>query len=305
MIVVDPLLMAEAAFNDAASNVPENDNALYNIATAYTAGQKVMMTTNVHRNFECLIANTGEDPSTKPVNGSGDLYWLDLGSTNRWAMFDEVINNPTTNAASIVFEVTPGVVINTIGLLNIVAATAQIVGTEPVGGEFYNETFDLISTENVFDGYSYFFGDFITISDIVAEDIPPFSTGEFTVTISGAGTVSLGEFTYGAEFDLGVTLIGARPRIESFSTVTTNAFGNTSFVPRANRKLLTVDTAVDRYRINDITRKMADLIDKPALWVADKDNSSLIVYGILGDYAPEFGTEGSISFTNYEIKGLT
>jgi hypothetical protein len=305
MIVVDPLLMTEAAFNDAASNVPENDNPLYNIGTAYSIGDPVMMTTNVHKNFECLIANTGQDPSIAPVDGGGLPYWLDLGATNRWAMFDEVINNPTTNPTPIIFEVTPGQIVNTIGLLNIIGASAQIVGTEPVGGEFYNETFDLISTENVFDGYSYFFGEFITISDVVAEDIPPFLAAEFTVTITGSGTVSLGEFTYGAEFDLGVTLTGARPRIESFSTVTTNAFGQTTFIPRANRKLLTVDTAVERFRINDITRKMANLIDKPALWVGDKDNSSLIVYGILKDYAPEFGTEGSVSFTNYEIQGLT
>ena len=305
MIVVDPLLMTEAAFNDAVSDVPENDNPLFVLTTAYVVGNKVMETTNVHKNFECLIDNNDQIPSDATVNGSGDPYWLDLGATNRWAMFDEVINNETTSTGTITFEVTPGQIINTIGLLNIVGATAQIVGTEPVDGEFYNEIFDLISTENVFDGYSYFFSEFITVSDVVAEDIPPYLAGGFTVTVTGSGAVSLGEFVYGAEFDLGTSLIGARPRIESFSTVTTDVFGKTTFVPRANRKLLTIDTAHPRYRINDITRKMADLIDKPALWVGDPNNSSLIVYGILGDYAPEYGVEGSVSFTNYEIKGLT
>lgn len=305
MIVVDPLLMTEAAFNDAASNVPETDNPLYNIGTAYTVGQKVMMTTNVHKNFECLIANTGQDPSLATVDGSGNPYWLDLGATNRWAMFDEVINNATTNPTPIIFEVTPGQIVNTIGLLNIVGATANITATEPIDGEYYNKTFDLISTENVFDGYSYFFGEFSTVSDIVAENIPPFLAGEFTITIAGSGTVSLGEFTYGAEFDLGESLTGAQPSIESFSDVSTDTFGNTTVVPRANRKLLTIDTAVDRYRINDITRKMAEIIDRPSLWVGSDENSSLIVYGILGAYSPEFGIANGKSFINYEIKGLT
>lgn len=305
MIVVDPLLMTDTAFNDAVSNVPENDNPLYNPGTSYTAGLLVTITTGVHKNFECLIANTGQNPSANPVDGNFDPYWLDLGATNRWAMFDEVIGNQTTNTTSINFEATPGEVINTIGLLNVIGATAQIVGTEPVNGEFYNQTFDLISAENVFDGYSYCFNPFITTPDIVAQNIPPYLSGEFTVTIEGNGQVSLGEFIYGQEFDLGESLAGARPRIESFSIVSTNSFGKTTVLPRANRKLLTIDTAVDRYRINDITRKMADIIDRPSLWVGSDTNSSLIVYGILGDYAPEFGSEGSTSFINYEIKGLT
>ena len=189
--------------------------------------------------------------------------------------------------------------------MNLVGSSVNITATDPIDGEYYNEDFELISTENVFDGYSYFFSEFVTVSDVVAEDIPPYFNGEFTVTLTGTGTVSLGEFTYGAEYDLGVSLIGARPRIESFSVVTTDSFGNTTFLPRATRKLLTIDTAVERFRINSITRKMSELVDKPALWVGDKNNSSLIIYGILGDYAPEFGTEGSVSFTNYEIKGLT
>ena len=100
-------------------------------------------------------------------------------------------------------------------------------------------------------------------------------------------------------------MVGARPRIESFSVVSTDAFGNTTFLPRANRKLLSIDTAHPRDRINDITNKMSDFVDNPALWVGDKDNSATIIFGILGDFAPEFGVKGSTSFTNYEIKGLT
>lgn len=305
MIVVDPVLMTEAAFNDAASTVPENDNPLFVLGTAYIVGDKVMETTGVHRNFQCLIDNNNQTPSDATSDVTGDPYWLDLGATNRWAMFDEVINNPTTGSSPLVFEVTPGQIINTIGLLNLIGSSVNITATEPVGGEYYNQDFNLISTENVFDGYSYCFAPFITVSDIVAEDIPPYINGEFTITLTGTGTVSLGEFTYGAEYDLGTSLVGARPRIESFSVITTDPFGRTTFLPRANRKLLTIDTAHPRPRINDITRKMADLVDKPALWIGDKDNSSLIVYGILGEYAPEFGVVDSISFTNYEIKGLT
>lgn len=305
MIVVDPLSVDEAAFDDAASNVPENDNPLWLIGEAYTVGEKATMTTGVHKNFECLIANTGQNPSLGTVDGGGLPYWLDLGATNRWAMLDEIIGNQTTNATSITFKVIPGRAINTIGLLNVTGELVNIAGNEPTAGAFYNETFDLISTENVFDGYSYFFAPFETIPDIVAIDIPPYLSADFTITISGSGTVGLGEFVYGAEFSLGESLEGAKPGIESFSVIGEDAFGQTTVLPRANRKLMTIDTAVDTRRIANISRQMAVLIDKPALWVGSDEYSDLIVYGILGNYAPGYGTRGSKSFIQYEIKGFT
>ena len=305
MIVVEPVKITDSAFNDSQSNVPENDHPIYNPATAYDAGALVTMQTGVHKNFECLIGNTNKNPSTNPLNDSQLPFWLSLGATNRWAMFDEVIGNQTSNTTSITFQLTPGQVINTIGLLNVVGSSVIIVATEPIDGEYYNETLSLIGSENIFDGYSYCFNPFITTPDIVALNIPPFLDSVINVTISGSGTVKLGQFVYGEEFNLGESLTGARPRIESYSIVNTDSFGRTTVIPRANRKLLTIDTAVERFRINSITRKMSEIIDQPSLWVGSDTNSSLIVYGILGEYAPEFGAEGSTSFINYEIKGLT
>tara|TARA_R110000851_G_scaffold187318_1_gene337124 strand:- start:29753 stop:30670 length:918 start_codon:yes stop_codon:yes gene_type:complete len=304
MIVVRPNAVTDALFVDASSNVPENDNTLWDVSVANSIGDKVMMTTGVHKNFECLIANTTENPSLAPVNGSGDPYWLDLGATNRWAMFDEVIGNQTTNTTSIVFEVSSTTVIDTIGLLNIAGSTVNITGVNSSSVEFYNQDFEILSTENVFDAYSYFFAEFISKEDIIAVDIPPFLGASFTITITGSGTVALGEFVYGSAFELGASLVGAQPFIESFSTVTRDAFGNVTKTVRSNTKGMSIDTAVLTSRINNIHKVMREIIDINALWVGSPDNSALIIYGIMSQYSPAFGSDGSLSFTNYEITGL-
>lgn len=304
MIVVEPIAVTDGSFDDAESNVPENENPLFVLGTSYTVGQKVMETTGVHRNYECLIANNDQTPSEQTVDGNNDPYWLDLGATNRWAMFDTVINNQTTNSGSITFKLMPSQIIDTISLLNISGYEVQIVGTDPVDGEFYNETFDLISTDGIIDGYTYCFNGFSTVPDIVAEGIPPYGSGEFEITLLSEDNAKIGEFVYGTRYDIGEALVGAQPGIESFSSKGQNVFGGYELIKRGNRKLLDIDTIAITERIDDISQKMAKIIDKPCLWVGDVNRSSLIIYGFLSAYNPSFGVAGSYSYFNYEIEGL-
>ena len=302
MKLIDPLTVTDAAFNSAASNIVPEDPA-----TEWTAGtystDDIRFKATTHRRYQVVA-----DPSTTDDPEVGVLAdpptWIDLGATNRWAMFDTIIENQSTNPLSITFEVTPGEIVNTVSLLNLSGTTANITATDPTIGEYYNRDFSLISTENVFDFYSYCFAPFRLISDIVALNIPPYAAGIFTVTVDSDTTAKIGEFVYGVEFDLGISLQGATPGIESFSIITTDTFGQTSITKRSNRKLMTIDTVVDTVRINNISRKMGEVIDKLVLWVGDENNDSLIVYGILGNFTPPFGIPGGKSFINYEIKGV-
>lgn len=45
--------------------------------------------TSTHRKYEALAASSGVSPSTDPAK------WLDLGPTNRWAMFDARVGAAT------------------------------------------------------------------------------------------------------------------------------------------------------------------------------------------------------------------
>src|SRR3546814_5619436 len=65
------------------SSVVENDYSEWATATNYSAGSRVIKAAT-HRIYEGLIAdNAGNDPA-----GAGASSWIDIASTNRWAMFD-------------------------------------------------------------------------------------------------------------------------------------------------------------------------------------------------------------------------
>ena len=72
------------------------------ITTSGTQSGTHTATISSHNIYESLTAgNVGNTPHKSPT------YWLDLGSTNRWKMFDGSVTSRTTNADSIAVTLTP------------------------------------------------------------------------------------------------------------------------------------------------------------------------------------------------------
>lgn len=65
--VIEPTLTTDANF--VSSTVPENDHPVWSAATAYTAGQRVIVTTGHHKIYEARINNTGKFPPTSQITG--------------------------------------------------------------------------------------------------------------------------------------------------------------------------------------------------------------------------------------------
>jgi hypothetical protein len=78
------------------SSAAENDYTAWNAATAYSVGDKCIRTAT-HRIYERTIAGT---TATAPES---DLYnWMDIGPTNRWAMFDQSVGSVTSAATPLI-----------------------------------------------------------------------------------------------------------------------------------------------------------------------------------------------------------
>lgn len=139
MIVVPPIALTETTLTT--SNVVETDYSEWVISTAYVVGNNVMVSTvepNVHKNYECLVDSTG----VEPWNDDG-TNWLDLGPTNRWAMFDQSSTTQTENSGNVDVTITPGTVINSFTILNVLGLTAQLIMTDRGGVELVtNGSFD-------------------------------------------------------------------------------------------------------------------------------------------------------------------
>jgi len=99
------------------------------ITTSGTQSGTHTATISSHNIYESLTAgNVGNTPHKSPT------YWLDLGSTNRWKMFDGSVTSRTTNADSIAVTLTPSGRCDSVAILNISAATARFRMTDSASG---------------------------------------------------------------------------------------------------------------------------------------------------------------------------
>ena len=178
MKIIRPITVIDAVL--ASSNVLESDYPAYSPVTPYALGDRVIVvSTDVHRIYESLQAeNTGHVPATE------DTWWLEVGATNRWKMFDGSVTSQTSNADSIatVFLVTGRA--DSVALLNCSAASARITMTDLVDGVVYDKTYSMISGSGIADWFNYFFEPIERIADLAITDLPPYANSSISVTLS-------------------------------------------------------------------------------------------------------------------------
>ena len=116
MKLIRPTALSDAMLTS--SSATENDYAVWSSGTAYGVGARVILT-STHRKYEALAASSGVNPSSDPAK------WLDLGPTNRWAMFDARVGTATSRAGSLQVVLAPGAA-DGIALIDTEAETASV-----------------------------------------------------------------------------------------------------------------------------------------------------------------------------------
>lgn len=298
MKLIRPKSVTDATLTS--SNVTEADYPVWNAATAYSVGQYVIRTTGVHKIFRRLVAGT---TATPPENDTTN--WQDYGATNRWKMFDAVVGSQTTNANSIVVEVTPSAVTNAVALLNVDAQTVRVEMIDPTDGTVYDSTLQMLDNSLVTDWWHYFFEPIVKRYDVVFLNLPSYSTANIRITISNTGfTVACGVAVLGLVQTLGTTTTGATVGIKDYSRKETDAFGNYIIVPRAFSKRASFNVKVERNSTDGVQRTLADLRTTPVVYIGSDDFESTIIYGYYRDFDVVISS-WPLSDCNIEIEGLT
>ncbi len=253
----------------------------YNAGTTYADGDVCYSTTN-HRCYESLSAgNIGNALPVLPETET--VYWIDVGPTNKYAMFDFSRNTQTVGASPLTVVIAPGERVNTVGLAGLVGNQIQISATSVQGGgtvypnalsESLTGIFDL-NTREVNDGYDYCFEPFTTLPSMAVFDIPPFSDIIITVTItSDSGNAKCGALVVGTYIYLGDVQYGATNDGLNFSTVTRDTFGNATLIPRRTLPKTDQKLVVDSARVNKCKEARVLLNALPAFWTGLDDNTS-------------------------------
>lgn len=296
MKLIRPIAVTDAMLTS--SSVPEADYPVWNAATAYTVGQRVIRTTGVHKVFERKVAGTtAAAPETDTIN------WLEVEATNRWRMFDYVVGSQTTAADSITVTLAPGAVTNSIAMLNADAKSVRIKCTSGAT-VLYDKTISLIDSIAITDWYYYFFEPISYRKDVIFLDLPTDSsmTVEVTITNTG-GTAAVGAFVIGQSQDIGTTMTSASTGIKDYSRKETDTFGNYIIVPRAFSKRASFNIKIERRRIDIVQRLLTDLRTTPVVYVGSDDFESTIIYGFYRDFS--IVIDFPVAECSLEIEGLT
>lgn len=277
MRVIPPVTITAAKFTSSTCAEPHATETAYNPATTYGLGDRVVVAAD-HLTYESLQAgNIGNTPS------SSLTYWENVGATNKWKMVDLLRNTQTVQASPLTVVLTPGVRVDSLALLGVDADSVTVTVTS-AATTVYTYT-QALTTRTVLGWFDYFFQPFDTQPSVALFDLPPYTNGVITVTLTRtSANVSCGGIVIGSQQYLGATQYNAESDALNFSTVTRDAYGNSELIPRRSVPKTTQTLIVDKSYTNQIRAARTALNAVPAVYSGLDDVShdyfeSLLILG--------------------------
>lgn len=253
-------------------------------AGTYVVGD-IRIRTTTHRQYQCITGHTGRTALPEVDT----TYWLDIGPTNKWAMFDTLRNSASSAPSPLTVVVTPGKRVDAIALMGLIADSVTItITSSSVVVYTYTEN---LTTRNTLTWSDYYFGTFTYQASLVRFDLPPYINAIITVTLTKtSGNVSCGAMCIGNQIDLGQTQYQAVSGALNFSTVTRDAFGGAVLVPRRSVPKTDQTLFAPKASVNRIREARTLLNAQPAVWSGIDDANdgyfeALLILGIYKEFS--------------------
>lgn len=279
----------------------EAAQGIWNSATSYNLNDVVIMTTGVHRKYKSLTgsSNLNHNPTTSPT------YWVDIGPTNKFAMFDQTGGTVTTSPSGTLEFVFTADRINSMGFLDVSASSIRIRANDGVT-TYYDETYNLPDRAIIQNWYDYFYTDSFRTTELIIKDIPAITGSTYTVTITNsAANVSIGTFIYGNFTEIGNTQYGANVGIVDYSKKSVDEFGIATLVKRTFSKKVDLRIYVENTSVDAVCSKLNSLRATNCLWAGSTGvYESLTVFGFYKDYAIDISYP-TYSILSIQVEGLT
>jgi hypothetical protein len=244
----------------------------WNAATNYSVGDQVTRDTT-HMIYENIQA--GVDATLPEVDAAlaTPTRWVEIGPTNKFAMFDTLRNTQTVSPSPLIVELTPGERIDSIGVFGMSAESITLTMTSGVD-IVYTVTEDL-NTREVLDWYDYFFEPFSSIPSIVKFDLPPYTNGVLEIELSSTtGTVSCGAVVIGNQVYLGQVVYNATNEELNFSRIDRDFDGTVQITQRRSIPKIDVEVWADKTRTNTIRAARSELNAVPAVYSGLDDSNT-------------------------------
>ncbi len=296
--VLKPYQLADA--NLISSTVAADTTAAWSVATTYGSGASVQYLNRLYQSLQA--GNLAKTPGA----AASAAWWLDLGPTERWAMFDGSVSTATTSADSVLEVVLSAD--DFIDSLAVVGAQAHTVTVIARSGA----TVVYSQTKTIGAGYGaswwdYFFGDRESSGSLLFDNIPPYLGAQITVTLQASGIAACGVLIVGKLHEIGTVEKGAEAGITDYSRKDTDEFGTATLLQRDFASEASYPVLVTRADMARLKALLASIRATPCLWVGDDDTETyepLVVFGWFSDFrlVIDYFTHARMSL---DIQGLT
>jgi hypothetical protein len=280
MIVIPPITMTESMFTSTIAE-PSSGETLWNAATSYISPTRVYRT-QTHKIYESTSTTSTVDSTVPELN----IYattpkWIEVSSTNKFAMFDTLRNVKSYANNNIVVTITLDQRIDALALLGL-DNVSNILITTTYGGT----TLTLVNKSNsyVSNGITLYYPSYLAL------DLQPYYGLVITITLTGTGIIKCGNCILGTYENIGFVQRGASVDTINFSTVDRDLYGNATLIQRRNVPKISTSLILDNTKINKVTRLREYLNAKPAVWsgldqsVSDSYYESLLVLGFYKNF---------------------
>lgn len=305
--IITPVQITQDMITDT-DVVPEDPNPVWSGSATYAVGDRRFLA-ETHRVYESAKeGNTNKDPSvpSNRFDAAGQVtWWIEVGPTNRFAMFDGLVSTKTERQNSISIGIRAGY-FNAIALFGIEAEEIALsVRNSPTGEVIYHYEGPLEGSAPD-DYYDYFFGRFKPQTQFIATGIDPYANMVLDLSLTSAsGIVRLGMLALGDARPIGAPLRGASVDPIDYSYVSTDDFGNTIVRKRNNATGLSIRAKMNIEDANTVLDTVKEVLGTPVVVVGSQVTmyEALTVFGLVSarltydDYR-----EPVINIT---VKGLT
>ncbi|WP_343728526.1 hypothetical protein [Duganella sp.] len=300
--VLIPTQITEPMLTD--TTVPETDYGLWDVGTTYPLGGRCM---KEHRIYESQIAgNVGKDPADLNNQFGTVVYWLDIGPTNRWALFDNDTSTQTSAVGSMTY-VLSAKTFNTIYLGGLQAQHVDIVVKNEPGGDVVFTYSGTLQANRPSDYYAYCFSGFSFLKSKIVSGIPPYATMELTITLSNgaSGTVLCGVLAVGLIQKLGRTQQGAKAKPKNFGYVDIDKYGKATIVKGKKATDMSASAKIDSSEAREVQEALQNAL-QTACMVSCSDSagySGLNTFGLVsGEVTYKTDETSEISI---DVEGLS
>jgi hypothetical protein len=281
-----------------ATDVAESAFPVWSAGTTYALGARVHLV-STHKVYESTIAgNIGNNPAST-------LQWVEVGPTNRWALFDRSNSTQTVKSTSFFYELAPVNAFNAVALLGLTGAqTLRVRVDHPTLGSLYDRTLDLTSLPAQAGWWEWFYGERRGPTLAVLADVPGIIGSELRIDVTGTTALAAGVLVFGQAKEIGLLVQqGARVGIQDYSRKEVNEFGDTVLVQRAFARRASFDLPIKAELVDEAIDYLASIRATPCLFIAPRYESA-VIYGFYKEFDVNIAYS-AVSECSLQVEGLT